>query len=131
MIHTNNRRINEDMQKWYQPTIGNIKYPEGHKKEGRVNVAANIDRAQITGWKAIAEKDPYYIKNETEPLKEIKLQEVGTPNNYRTRSEQEIISLKSIPIKSIPIDAPEIPLTLAKVEVPEYVAPPLTPPGDD
>ena len=85
MIHTNNRKIPNDMKKWYQPTIGDNVIAEGLKNEGKVDVKANIDRAQIQGWQKVA-KTPLYFNDNTkakDTTMETKLNETFDNDNYR------------------------------------------------
>mgnify|MGYP006200083973 FL=1 len=84
MIHTNNRAIPNNMKRWYQPTIGNNIHPKGHDDEGTVDIDANIKRATIQGWKAVAEKDPYLQpKNEEPRMNSDKLHNTFDNDNYR------------------------------------------------
>ena len=92
MIHTNNRAINNNMFKWYQPTIGNnISKKKNSKGEeySAVNVTDNIARAKIEGWQKEAQTPLYFndtTKNKTEEP-EKKLAKVtngkGSKENYR------------------------------------------------
>ena len=115
MIHENNRAINNEMQKWYQPTIGDNVHPKGHKEEGKVDVKKNIQRAQIQGWQKVAKTPLYKQENKSEPLKDKKLFK-PTPSNYRMREDMPLIKLDPIKIKSIPIDTPEIQLKKATIK---------------
>ena len=87
MIHTNNRAINNEMQKWYQPTIGNntITVGEGEDSYEKVDVRKNIDRAGIKGWQKVA-KTPLYFNEKNKAIEqevENKLTKVPAEGNYR------------------------------------------------
>ena len=129
MIHENNRAINNPMQKWYQPTIGNNYKKMGEKEmkwfgdfgltstvpEFAVDVRKNIQRAKIEGWRAIAKKAPYYNKIEPQELDE-KLSPTDDKENYRVRDNYEPITIKPLGLKKLGIDSPEVKLQYPSIK---------------
>ena len=120
MMHTNNRAIPNDMKKWYQPTIGDNVIAKGLKNEGKVDVKANIARAQIQGWQAVAQTPLYFNDNTKakDTTMETKLHDTSDYSNYRTKKNIETLSIAPIAITRLPVDSPEIPLMLPTTSMP-------------
>tara|TARA_R110000851_G_scaffold275639_1_gene428306 strand:- start:5154 stop:7628 length:2475 start_codon:yes stop_codon:yes gene_type:complete len=121
MMHTNNRKIPNNMMRWYQPTIGNNIHPKDHEDEGKVDVVANISRAKIEGWQKIA-KSALYLNDHTKPSKpdetEVIPEEIRA-ENYRTRDISRMDALTIKPMVPLAVDSPEIPMNLPYATIPE------------